>query len=299
MARPDNPRLYIDPEHIAHTLNAQHKPIKDRALGDGIEFASSDHDTVLAVFTDAGIARVRRGRAKHDLPVVAARVPEEEDAVSFPQAELGSGMIVRADGSFDIIHSPMSAAEKPQETSKRPERPIGQHQLQATGSEPSAAPEEHSGNGSKILYLNSQEAGARTGLEQAQPAQEQPEQRGRHEKDQRIRCTGNLGYTPKTRETKTGPVLRFAIAEHPEKGQTLWHTVVATRDVAKGLNERELQKGQEVTITGYRKTGTRNNKATGEPERFDYVLAVGVTGTDAQGKAWAVWLPKPSPRPQA
>ncbi len=73
------------------------------------------------------------------------------------------------------------------------------------------------------------------------------------EKAPRIEVEGRVGRDPRIRETAKGNlVAKFPIAEHPngQDGETVWHTIVAFKQVAQNVSET-VHKGDQVKVIGY------------------------------------------------
>ncbi len=69
----------------------------------------------------------------------------------------------------------------------------------------------------------------------------------------RVTLRGRLGAEPRFRTTtRRGElVASFPLGVHPDGETTTWHSIVAFGERAKRLQEKPLNKGQEVEIVGY------------------------------------------------
>ena len=69
---------------------------------------------------------------------------------------------------------------------------------------------------------------------------------------------GNVGADPVLRETSSGHVCNFTLAETKgsgDKARTTWHKITTWHDLAKGC-AKEIGKGMRVVVTGDIKNGS-------------------------------------------
>jgi hypothetical protein len=95
--------------------------------------------------------------------------------------------------------------------------------------------------------------------------------------NERVTLQGRLGSDPRFRTTarRHDLVASFPLGVHPDTETTVWHSVVVFGERARRLQDRQLQKGQEVEVIGYvheREGRTR----TGEPKLIRHVYATAV-----------------------
>lgn len=86
------------------------------------------------------------------------------------------------------------------------------------------------------------------------------------EKGNRVEIPGRVGRDPRLNETAKGTLIaKFPLAEHPEgnEGETVWHTIVAFKDLARKVSET-VHKGDEVKVIGYRQEREHNGKTQTE-----------------------------------
>jgi len=86
------------------------------------------------------------------------------------------------------------------------------------------------------------------------------------ERKDRVEVTGRVGKTPELKQTAKGvAITKFPLAEHPDgkEGETVWHTIVSFKELAKNVSET-VKKGDQVKVIGYRSQREYNGKTTAE-----------------------------------
>lgn len=86
------------------------------------------------------------------------------------------------------------------------------------------------------------------------------------EKAKRVELAGRAGRDPVLRETAKGvKIAKFPLAEHPDgqEGETVWHTIVSFKDLAKKVSET-VHKGDQLKVIGYRNERNYNGRTIEE-----------------------------------
>jgi len=100
---------------------------------------------------------------------------------------------------------------------------------------------------------------------------------GQHE---RVTIRGRVGRTPRFRTTQGRRLLigQFPLAQHSAEGETTWHTVLVFGERAQRLQEKPIEKGQEIEIVGYPHDRERRTR-DGLPRQVTELYATAIRRT--------------------